>query len=156
VGLGRGVIGRCLEHARWDRGAKKAQWTLSPSRLAHPNHHLWMARRRADRLPHVAALHSPVIFLFTGFPLFDSSGQAKSGQYRARSNIERCFGWKNDPSAHNNHREARNTPTYVCLVKYPEREISVRSIEWYINICARLGRPIITNATSEDSLHWIM
>jgi hypothetical protein len=132
VELDRRVIGRCLEHARGEKGAKKGQYTLYPPGLAHYNHDLWMARCRANRLSHVAALHSPSSFLSPVSHHFDSIGQTKPLQYRATSSFKRCCCWKNDRSAHNNDQEERKTPTDVCFPKHPENITDVGGIEWYM------------------------
>jgi hypothetical protein len=108
-----------------------------------------LAFRMLLRSVHPSAFSSPV------WGYFDS-GRRNPVNTEPDQILKRCIDWKNDISAHNNHRKQRNTPTDVCLLKYREMEIDIRGIESCISICARLGRPIITNATSEDNVHWII
>jgi hypothetical protein len=98
----------------------------------------------------------PSVFFSPVYRHFGSLEQAKSRQYRATSSIKRGFGWKNDPIAHNNDREERNPLADVCVLKYSETDIGVGGINCCITICARLGKPIITNGTSENNVHWIL
>jgi hypothetical protein len=106
-----------------------------------------MAFRTLLRSIHRSAFFSPVS------RHFDSIEQARSCHYRVTLRVKRCFGWKNGSISHNSDREERNTPIDVCVLKYPESEIGVGGIQWCMSICANLGRPIITNATSENDVH---
>jgi hypothetical protein len=60
---------------------------------------------------------------------FDSIEQAKFRHYRTTSSVKSRFDWKNDPIAHNNDRDERNTSTNVYALKYPESKIGVGDIE---------------------------